>query len=201
MGDVGVRRATPRDRVAASGVLASAFSRESLLVWIMDHPRAAHRRLRHLFEAILDIELRKPVHCVEMTTDGDAVALWRPPGDWQAPPLHLIRCLPAAVRTFGAALGGALRTLSKVEKLHPREPHYHLAYLGARQGRQGRGLGSALMRSMLDRCDAEGVPAYLENSKHRNVGFYTRQGFVRRGEIPLPQGAPPLTAMWREPRG
>ena len=46
---------------------------------------------------------------------------------------------------------------------HPPEPHYYLEFLGTRRGQQSRGGGTAVLQPMLDRCDAEGVPAYLES--------------------------------------
>ena len=51
------------------------------------------------------------------------------------------------------------------------------AILGVEPDAQGQGLGSQVLRPMLDRCDSEGVPAYLESSKATNVPFYERHGF------------------------
>ena len=53
---------------------------------------------------------------------------------------------------------------------------------------------------VLDRCDEEGVPAYLESSNPRNIPFYARHGFESTGEIVVGKGAPTVTAMWRNPR-
>jgi GNAT superfamily N-acetyltransferase len=65
--------------------------------------------------------------------------------------------------------------------------------------RQGRGIGSAMMFPVLSRCDAEGVPAYLEASSPRNRGLYERHGFEVSEEFEIGPGAPPLWRMWRSP--
>lgn len=56
------------------------------------------------------------------------------------------------------------------------------------------------MRSRLDRCDAEGAPAYLESSKESNVPYYMRFGFEVTGELTVPDGGPTMWQMWRHPR-
>jgi hypothetical protein len=56
------------------------------------------------------------------------------------------------------------------------------------------------MSEMIDRCDREGTPAFLESSSPQNEALYARHGFVVTGRISLPDGCPPITAMWREPR-
>ena len=52
---------------------------------------------------------------------------------------------------------------------------------------------------MLERCDAEGMPAYLESSNVRNLPFHARHGFEVTGEIEVGKGAPVVTTMWRRP--
>ncbi len=37
-------------------------------------------------------------------------------------------------------------------------------------------------------CDRDGVPAYLESSKERNVDFYSRFGFRVKQEVRIPGG-------------
>jgi hypothetical protein len=55
------------------------------------------------------------------------------------------------------------------------------------------------MRSRLDRCDAEGAPAYLESTNPANVPYYQRFRFEVTGEITVPDGGPPIWQMWRQP--
>ena len=58
-----------------------------------------------------------------------------------------------------------------------REPHYYFADIGVAPRVQGTGIGSALMRPTLERCDAQGLSAYLEASSERNAALYERLGF------------------------
>jgi GNAT superfamily N-acetyltransferase len=72
---------------------------------------------------------------------------------------------------------------------HPQEPHYYLQFIGVCPGCQGTGIGSALLRAVLERCDREGAAAYLEAdewSRH----LYDKHGFEATAEMP----------MWRAPR-
>ena len=54
------------------------------------------------------------------------------------------------------------------------------------------------MTPVLERCDRDGVPAYLEATSDRNRPLYERHGFRAHGAIPLPDG-PLLWRMWRDP--
>jgi ribosomal protein S18 acetylase RimI-like enzyme len=46
------------------------------------------------------------------------------------------------------------------------------------------------MKHALDRCDSEGLPAYLESTNPRNISLYQRHGFQVMGEIKF--GASPV---------
>ena len=103
-------------------------------------------------------------------------------------------------RAFGTKVPRLVGALTAIEKVHPKEEHYYLEVLGTHQDRQSKGIGSAVMSHMLDRCDTEGMPAYLESSNPRNIPFYARHGFEPTDEIVVGKGAPTVTAMWRDPR-
>ena len=107
----------------------------------------------------------------------------------------LLPMLPALM----PRLARTTRAVRAIEERHPMQPHYYLSVLGTDPEQQGGGIGSALLAPVLERCDAEGVPAYLESSKESNVGFYAQHGFVLTERIELPEG-PPLWLMWRRPR-
>jgi len=92
--------------------------------------------------------------------------------------------------------------LSLMEAKHKEhdEPHYYLAYIATHPDSQGKGYGTALLSSMLERCDVQGVPAYLEATSMRNQALYYRYGFSVIEELNWPDGGPPFWRMWRKPR-
>jgi ribosomal protein S18 acetylase RimI-like enzyme len=55
------------------------------------------------------------------------------------------------------------------------------------------------MEHALSRCDAEGLPAYLESSNPRNIPLYQRHGFEILGKIQV-GSSPPVVPMLRAPR-
>ena len=85
--------------------------------------------------------------------------------------------------------------------IHPTgRAHAYLWMIAVAPERQSEGLGATLIESALDRCDREGLPAYLEASSSRSRALYERLGFTLTGRpLDLPQG-PQMWPMWREPR-
>ncbi len=99
----------------------------------------------------------------------------------------------------GERVDRALNLMIEMAAVHPTEPHWYLAGLGTHPDWQRCGIASAVLAPVLDHCDVEGVPAYLETQKEHNVPFYRRHGFEVIGTKQLSDGAPNMWLMWREP--
>lgn len=180
-------------------MLARAFVDDPVAAHLIPSHRRRPRGLRTFFRLQLTKDLL-PHGGVFTTEDRAGAALWAPPGKPVPRGLAmLLGVLPVAPYVVGRNFSRTIRCLAQIEAIHPREPHWYLATLGTDPPRQGRGIGSALLQPVLERCDAEGVRAYLESSKEANVPFYRRQGFEVTGEVRLP-GGPPVWTMWRDPR-
>jgi ribosomal protein S18 acetylase RimI-like enzyme len=127
--------------------------------------------------------------------DFRGAALWLPPGvhpDGEAVERFIRDTAPPQ------RVDDIVSTFEKMDQSHPQEPHWYLAVIGVEANAQGRGLGGALMRHALARCDEEGMPAYLESTNSRSVSFYERHGFKVIGAIQ--EGAfPVVTPMLRRP--
>jgi ribosomal protein S18 acetylase RimI-like enzyme len=195
-----VRKATVADvpRLAAS--LARAFFEDPVFQWLIPDDSERLARSERGFAFYLRKVYLPHEHCY--TTDDHAGgALWLPPGKWHLGPLAQLRLLPGMIGALGRRLPQVLRAIATVESKHPRSDHYYLAFVGVEPDRQGRGIGTALMRPVLERCDRQGLPAYLEATTRRNLACYQRQGFEVSEEFSFPKGGPPSWRMWRESRG
>jgi GNAT superfamily N-acetyltransferase len=194
-----VRKATLDDVPELAKALALAFDGDPPMQWFLPDPATRVERARRLFDVMLRRVHLARDHCYTID-DLAGGALWVPQGSWRLGVVEQVALLPGMLRVFGRGLGRAQRGLSVMESGHPRERHFYLDSLGVVPERQGRGLGSALMRPVLERCDADGVPAYLNAGSVRSRDLYRRHGFAVTEEFSLPDGGPPLWRMWREPR-
>jgi GNAT superfamily N-acetyltransferase len=195
-----VRAATSDDLPAMADALAQAFHDDPMMQWLFGDQ--APRPMRYSRPFFLHEGARHLRHHEVFTIDGvPGAAYWDPPGQWKTGWLDVLRTAPLMLRGMGTRSLNALRGLGRMEAMHARQPaeHHYLAVLGTRPDRQGTGVGSALMAPVLERCDAEGIGAYLESSKEANIPFYRRHGFEVVGEVEFPSG-PKLWPMWRDPQ-
>ena len=193
---VRIRQADERDRDQVVRILDEAFHNDPVSVWVF--PEVAHRRAKHpelmgMFTEIVFAEGR-----IDITEDGTACALWlsvpADAGHADDGPVQLREAVDPdneRVELIGRLTAG----------IHPAgRAHEYLWMIGVAPERQGEGLGTALVRSVLDRCDREGLPAYLEASNAHSRRLYERLGFDLTGRpLDLPDG-PRMWPMWREPQ-
>lgn len=83
---------------------------------------------------------------------------------------------------------------------HVPLPRWYLGVLGVEPDRQGQGWGARLMKPVLARADAAGLPVSLETLREANVAYYRRHGFEVAVSRPLPGGGPTFWVMKRPPQ-
>ena len=191
--------ATSAQRRAMAQSLGDAFFDDPVMSWVLPDAAGRRRRLAGLFATLLQGHYL-PLGTVWTTPDAAGAALWAPPGKAVVAPTTVLRYGPRLIAAMGRRSLIGLQALTHVERLHPKEPHWYLGVLGTRTSSQGKGIGSAVLGPALERCDQEGIAAYLESSKESNIAFYRRHGFEVTGEIPLPRGGPTVWPMWRSPQ-
>ena len=184
------RMAGPVDRQVLLRVLVAAFMDDPVTTWFDPNPATRARRLERLFGHVLEKYL--PRGTVWTNDERSAAAVWVPPHTPVTAAdvrfyLRLYRDRPLK------GLAWALR----VEAHRPRFPHWLLLYLGVEPGRQGQGLGGALLAAGLARAGAEGWPAYLVASSTGSRRLYERHGFQVLREVRLWGGLRAWPMLWR----
>ncbi|MGW5565180.1 GNAT family N-acetyltransferase [Streptomyces tendae] len=193
-----IRAAGEGDRDLVVRLLDEAFQDDPVSSWVFpgeEYRRRTHHRLMAAFADAVFADGR-----VDLTEDGAACALWLPvPADEQTAAEEDV---PAQIREAVDPENERVELIARLtDGIHPTgRAHEYLWMIGVVPGRQGEGLGTALVESVLDRCDREGLPAYLEASSARGKVLYERLGFEFTGRaLDLPDG-PRMWPMWREPR-
>lgn len=193
------RHALASDLPELSRTLTSAFLLDPVIAWFFEDVEKRAERISRMMAFSVETGLGRG-H-VYTTQNRRAVAIWSPP---DVPMFDARAGASFAMllrELIGANADARLTGFAKMEEVHPRDPHFYLFSLGTHVEYQGQGLGAEVVAPVLDICDTQGLPAYLESSNPRNIPFYQRHGFELRGEIILAEGAPPLNTMWRDPRG
>jgi ribosomal protein S18 acetylase RimI-like enzyme len=192
-----IRKATADDIPAMKHALARAFHDDPVVKWVFQDERTRPKYAGRYFAGRARILL--PQSEIYTVDGAQAAAMWARPGEWHDPPLQSIKELAILLPAVGRRTPRTLRGLLQIESKHPKPPHWYLAVLGTDPDRQGEGIATALLAPVLEGCDRDEIPAYLETGTERNVAFYTRHGFKVTEELRLPAG-PPMWLMWREPR-
>ncbi|WP_439497249.1 GNAT family N-acetyltransferase [Bosea sp. (in: a-proteobacteria)] len=189
-----VRSASRNEEDSVLAVIVLAFAADPMTRWSLGEAQTYLAVMPGLIRAFGAAAYDSDSAYV--SDDFGGAALWLPPG----------------VEPDIEALGGLIRNnaapaiipdvdaiFEAMERHHPKVPHWYLPLIGADPARQGQGIGSALMRHALARCDRDGAAAYLESSNPRNIPLYQRHGFEILGTIQI-GSSPVLTPMLRPPR-
>lgn len=194
--EVEVRAVRPEDVDQLSRGLGRAFVDDPGWAWI--YPQADRAgRLERMFRAFLPATRNRGATVV---TDGDvrSAAIWQRADERSLGLLGNLR-MGAAMIASGAKLGRGQILLKELERAHPRTPHWYLATLGTDPDHHGRGVGTALIRHVIDDPANADEAAYLETLTEQNVSFYERLGFRVTDELDVPEGGPHVWLMWRDP--
>jgi len=200
-----VERMRPDEQHAVVGALGRAFYDDPIFGFFL--PNLVNQTKGILAFMSAGVADAKPFNETWVAhADGKVAcaAVWLPPGAY---PRGLrrdmqtnLRSIPVIARS-GARSLASLRLLTAVDKAHHAiiEPHYYLAILGTDPLFQRTGAGTAALAPVLERCDNEGLSAYLETQKEENLAYYRRHAFemVQMLEV---KGVPPIWSMLRKPR-
>jgi GNAT superfamily N-acetyltransferase len=194
-----VRLAVQSDVPQMVETVVEAFFDDPITVWIYPDESTRRPMLAEWYELMLLVGLRAG----HTYTAGQnrSLAIWSPPSvsqlfNWERDGEQMGALIR---RHLGSRAGAVQQGLLAIETSHPRGlPHFYLSLLGTAPSAQGRGLAGSLLKEVLERCDREEWPAYLETSRIENVRFYEHRGFRVTSTTELANG-PQIWFMWRDP--
>jgi ribosomal protein S18 acetylase RimI-like enzyme len=174
---VDVGRISESETADAIGVLARGMRDNPLHVAALgDDPAHRVEGLTQLFSVMIPMQ-PEPLRAREDGTLVGVCGLIPPPEC----PVHGFGTLPAdqfpPVLSDPGDQARAIEWIQTWGKRDPDEPHFHLGPVAADAGKQGRGIGTAMMEAFCERVDRDHALAYLETDKEENVGFYEKFGF------------------------
>jgi GNAT superfamily N-acetyltransferase len=196
MSAVPIRRAVDGEAPALGLVIARAFAALPVTHWLVpDDPADRVAALGGQFGMLV-------AHAMEhgdvyVAGDGQAVAVWFPPGPMPDVPDYEERLIAAC----GPHTPRFVELDELMHKAHPIAPdHAYLAFLAVEPEHQGHGIGSALLDAHHARLDADGIPVYLDASGRDSRRLYQRYGYGDHAEPYGPAGLLEFHPMWRDPR-
>jgi GNAT superfamily N-acetyltransferase len=190
-----VRVLRPHELDAATDVLVRGFADDPAVSALV-----ADRALR---ERLWGLQLRPlvraglpagTVHGAFVGGRLGGVAVWHPPGhggsgigDVPRLAVDLVGGALPITRALAATTGTIVRSKPQMVRLYLARrravatasagPAWHLAFLATAPEQRGAGLARLLLERQLQRCDEDGLPAWLETTTPENPGLYERFGF------------------------
>jgi GNAT superfamily N-acetyltransferase len=183
----------PADRDRAIATMTLAFATDPVVRWFLRDADAYVSYWPRIVEAFAGAAFD---YGSAYAVDGYAgVALWFPPGVSNDDEALSGLIDESAADSARPDLDGFF---GQMADLHPSFEHWYLPLTGVDPSAQGRGLGSTLLRHALERCDRDGLPAYLEATSARSGDLYLRHGFEEIGVVQY-GGSPTMWRMLRQP--
>ncbi len=193
-----IRPARSEDTRPLSLMLAQAFHQDPVYCWLFPREATRIQKCQRLFAVFLSDLIAQG--SVFVTENMEGAALWISPRQVGPGWRGRVKQSAQVSLILGTGTLHGIQWQLTVESKHPRYRHWYLFLLGIAPERQGQGIGSALLQPMLERCDTERLPIYLNTSNMNNVPFYQRRGFEIVEETALSAG-PTVSHMVREPGG
>jgi GNAT superfamily N-acetyltransferase len=138
-----------------------------------------------------------------VTDDVAAVAAWEAPAGAAGIPGVPADVAAAVAREVPRLHGDRWPVVSATEAAvaaaRPAGPHWWLAALATRPSARRQGLATAVLTPVLQRCDAEHLPAATEVHTWANVRWLRRFGFVVVETTDTADGELPVYVLVRQP--
>ena len=193
----------PRQKKRASEVVAAAFFDYPMFTLYFPDPKKRARVLPWYLENVLNCALRYGE--VYTTAEISGVIFTLPPGHTKISQSEyiqngfLLTPLLLGFRDYVRSQECEKFVADTHEKIMGDRPHYYLWGLTVDPIQKRKGIGTALLRPVIEKADVEKKPIYLETHDEKNVAYYQRMGFSLVRTDMFPKFDLAIWCMLREP--
>jgi len=169
-------KAVYSDKAAVVQILTESFKENKSVNYIIPQDGDRTARIRSLMEYSFDLCFQFGE--VLLSQDRKCCALLLHPDKKKSNLKTTL--LDLKLITKGIGLGNVRKTLSReafIKQFHPKAPFAYLWFIGTDPSHQGKGIGSELLRQVIETSRQDKRPVYLETSTQRNIKFYKDAGF------------------------
>lgn len=177
-------KATYQDKEIVIDILAASFDDNQSVNYITKQDKKRARRIRKLMA--YSFEVCYLFGEVFLTEDKKACALILYPDKKKT----TLKTILLDVQLIASCIGienikKALARETKIKQLQPKGPIYYLWFIGVKPEYQNEGIGSDLLKNIIEDSEKKKRPVYLETSTRKNLPWYKKFGFNIYNELDL----------------
>jgi ribosomal protein S18 acetylase RimI-like enzyme len=176
--------ATYSDKNTIVDILANSFDDNKSVNYIIKQDKNRQRRIKQLMAYSFDV-----CNCfgrVVLSEDKKACALIVFPDEKHTTLKSILWDIKLIANCIGVkGVSKAMSREKKIKDLQPKEPIYYLWFIGVKPDAQHRGIGSALLRQIIQDAEQENRPLCLETSTQKNIPWYQKFGFTIYNELDI----------------
>lgn len=163
-------------------ILSEAFDLNRSVNYVVRQGKNRKKRIRKLVE--YSLKVCTAFGEVWLSDDKKACALVLFPDKKKTNWRTMIWDIELALSVIGLSrVVTIMKRETLIKKNHPKEPFCYLWFIGVDPEDQGNGIGSKMLKSLIERFDQADRPIYLETSVETNLSWYKKVGFEVYGEL------------------
>jgi hypothetical protein len=177
-------KANPNDKALVVNLLAQSFDDNQSVNYIVKQDSKRIQRIRILMD--YSFEICSLFGAIYLSNDKKACALILFPDQKRTTLKSILMDLKLIL--FCVGLSGIQKTLrreSLIKKIQPNEKMYYIWFIGTDKSNQHSGIGSKLLKEIIEDSNSKNLPIYLETSTLKNLPWYEQFGFKIYHELKL----------------
>ena len=173
-----MRQATATDRLLVIKIISEAFYDNNSVNYVIRQGDEKNNKRR--IKALVDYAYKVCLDFGEiwLEDDGRGCLMFLNPHAKKASMKTVLWDLQLAFHCMGIwKIPKVLKRESLIKGNHPKTAFLHLWFIGVLPGHQGKGIGTELLKVILNKSKTDGLSIYLETSVPANVKWYLQHNF------------------------